>query len=49
MFERNTGEVMFNMVEISLSVIFPNWKEKILSVLTYGACNMTGRCQSVAT
>ena len=26
MFERHTGEVMFNMVEISLSVICPDWK-----------------------
>ena len=37
MFEQNTGEVMFNMFEISLSVIFPDWKGNIPAVLTDGA------------
>ena len=43
MFERHTDEVMLNMVEISLSITFPDWKEDILAVLTDGARNMTMR------
>ena len=40
---------MFNMVNIYLSIILPDWKEKLLSDLTDGTCNITGRYQGVVT
>ena len=49
MFERYTGKVMFNMVDILISVIYPNWKENILTVFTDGACNITVWFQGVVT
>ena len=49
MFERYTGKVMFNMVDILISVIYPNWKENILTVFTDGASNITVWFQGVVT
>ena len=43
MFECHTIKVMFNMVEIFLSVISPDWKENLLAVSTDGAHNITGQ------
>ena len=49
MFEWHTGKAMFNMADISLSVICPDCKENILAVLTDGERNMTGRYQGLVT
>ena len=49
MFERNTGEMMLNMVKILLSVIVPNGKENILAVLTDVACNTNRPYQGIVT
>ena len=47
MFELNTGKVILNTVKIQLSIICPDWKENILSVLTDYARNMTRQYQGV--
>src|SRR5204863_5221749 len=49
MFERHTGENMFNLVSDFLGVICSQWRGKLLGVGTDGASSMTGHVRGVAT
>ena len=49
MFELHTDEVMFNIVEILISIISPDWKENILAVSTDDVHNMNRQYQGVVT
>ena len=49
MFELHTDEVMFNMVEILISIISPDWKENILAVSSDDVHNMDRQYQGVVT
>jgi hypothetical protein len=49
MFNRHTGEVMFQMVVSFLDVFRPGWKVHLLGVSSDGARNMTGRVSGVVT
>jgi hypothetical protein len=42
MFERHSGEYIFDLFNRLLSVLDPNWRQKIVGVTTDGAANMTG-------
>jgi hypothetical protein len=47
--DRHTGEVMHDMINKFLSVIFHHWKIVLLGVVSDGARNMTGRAAGVVT
>jgi hypothetical protein len=49
MFNRHTGEVMFQMVVSFLDVLHPGWKVHLLGVSSDGARNMIGRVSRVVT
>eukprot|EP00126_Sphaerothecum_destruens_P012236 Sdes_comp20989_c0_seq2m19605 len=49
MFQRHTGQSMFELLDTILTVIQPNWKISLLSVASDGARNMTGRYAGVVT
>ncbi|KAI2512514.1 hypothetical protein MHU86_1967 [Fragilaria crotonensis] len=42
MFDRHTGEVMFDMVTKFLNVLCPDWKIRLIGVASDGAHDMTG-------
>src|SRR5437762_4351207 len=48
MFERHTGENMFNLISDFLGVICSQWRGKLLGVGTDGASSMTGHVGGVA-
>ena len=41
MYESHTGDTMFDLTTKILDVLCPNWKDKVISVTTDGASNMT--------
>lgn len=49
MFERHTGDYMFELFERLFNVLDPSWKNKVLGVTTDGAKNMTGRHRGAVT
>ncbi len=56
MFAEHSGKEMFKLLSNSLSALDPNWKMKIVGIITDGAASMTGmrkgivsRIQAVAT
>ena len=49
MFDRHTGEVMFDIVAKFLNVLCPEWKIRLIGVASDGARNMTGRVAGVVT
>ena len=49
MYERHTGENMFILLERFLHALCPEWKQKLISVSTDGASNMTGSQQGLVT
>jgi hypothetical protein len=42
MFDRHTGEVMFDMVSKFLTVFCPDWTIRLIGLASEGACNMIG-------
>ena len=42
MFDRHTGDYMFELFQRLFNVLDPLWKNKVLGVTTDGAGNMTG-------
>jgi hypothetical protein len=49
MFDRHTGENMFNLVDKFLHIICPNWRVKLIGVGSDGANSMTGHLNGVVT
>ena len=49
MFDRHTGEYMFNITAKLFQALDPNWKDKIIGVTSDGAANMTGNQRGLAT
>ena len=49
MFERHTGEYMYELFENLFNILDPLWKTKLVGVTTDGAANMTGRHRGVVT
>jgi hypothetical protein len=49
LFERHTGENMFNVLARFLDAVIPSWRTKCIAVSTDGARSMTGRFQGVAS
>lgn len=49
MFDRHTGENMFNLVDKFLNIICPNWRGKLIGVGSDGANSMTGHLKGVVT
>jgi hypothetical protein len=49
MYERHTGENMFILLEKFLNALCSGWKQKLISVSTDGASNMTGSQQGLVT
>ena len=48
-FDRHTGENMFNLISRLLDIICPDWRTKLIAVGSDGANSMTGRLQGVVT
>jgi hypothetical protein len=42
MFERHTGDYMYNLFSDLYEILDPRWKQKLIGVTTDGAANMTG-------
>jgi len=49
MFDRHTGEVMFDMVSKFLTVFCPDWTIRLIGLAFEGACNMTDRVAGIVT
>jgi len=49
MFERHTGENMFQLVVEFLDVMCAEWRAKLIGVSTDGASTMVGSIQGVVT
>jgi hypothetical protein len=49
MFDRHTGENMFNLVDKFLNIICPNWRVKLIGVGSDRANSMTGHLKGVVT
>jgi hypothetical protein len=49
MFDRHTGENMFNLVDKFLNILCLNWRGKLISVGSDGANSMTGHLKGVVT
>ena len=49
MFDRHTGENMFNLVSTFLDVVCSDWRAKLIGVSSDGATVMTGHLQGVVT
>ena len=49
MFDRHTGDYMYELFENLFNVLDPSWKTKLIGVTTDGAANMTGRHRGVVT
>jgi hypothetical protein len=47
LFERHTGENMFDLLVRFLDPVIPSWRTKCIAVSTDGARSMTGRCHSI--
>jgi hypothetical protein len=42
MFERHTGDYMYNLFSDLYEILDPRWKQKLIGVTMDGAANMTG-------
>ena len=49
MYDKHTGELMFNLITKLLTAIYPDWQKKLLGVSTDGASSMTGSVRGLAT
>ena len=49
MFNRHTGDYMFELFQRLFNVLDPSWKNKVLGVTTDGAGNMTGQHRGAVT
>jgi hypothetical protein len=49
MFDRHTGEIMFNTVSKFLTVLCLNWMIRFIGLASDGAPNMTSRIVGVVT
>ena len=49
MFDRHTAENMFNMIAKLMDALFPNWRVKLIGVLSDGENTMTGRHRDLVT
>jgi hypothetical protein len=49
LFERHTGEKMFDVLVRFLDAAIPSWRTKCIAVSTDGARSMTGRSQGVVS
>lgn len=49
MFDRHTGENMFNLISTFLDIVCPYWRAKLIGVGSNGANTMTGHLRGVVT
>ena len=49
MFERHTGENMFNLITTFFDIICPTWRTKLIGIGSDGENTMTGHLQGVVT